>query len=105
MKIDVEYWTDVQRLSKVGTMQYDISVLRAILRLSRHRRSVDHASLALRVEGDDADVRGALRRLEASGLIVRTAESARLTMAGLAIGVASRQQRPSRKVTRVRKAA
>lgn len=87
-------------------MQYDISVLRAILRLSRHRRSVDQASLVLRVEGDDADVRGALRRLESEGLVLRTADITHLTMMGLAVGVALRAQAHNRRASlRVRKAA
>jgi RIO-like serine/threonine protein kinase len=107
MKIDATYWTDVQRLFSVLSMHYDISVLRAILRLSRHRRSVDQASLALRVEGEASELRAALRRLEAGGLIVRTADTARLTMVGLAVGVASLRQRPNRRRTaaRIRTAA
>ena len=87
-------------------MQYDISVLRAILRLSRHRRSVDQASLVLRVEGEDADVRDALRRLESQGLVVRSSDTTRLTMMGLAVGVAMRAQGHKRRASlRVRKAA
>lgn len=105
-EIDVTYWTDVQSLFSVSFMQYDISVLRAILRLSRHRRTVDQASLVLRVEGDDANVRGALRRLESQGLIVRSADTTRLTMMGLAVGLASRAHaHKCRASLRTRKAA
>ena len=83
-------------------MHYDITVLRAILRLSRHRRHVDEASISLRVEGEDADLRNALRRLEKRGLVARQAAQARLTMEGLAVAVASLPAR--RKATAARRA-
>lgn len=89
-------------------MQYDILVLRAILRLSRHRRSVDVASLTLRVpeEGGEPALRNALRRLETQGLAVREQDRARLTMMGLAVAVASLPSHKRSSVPhRVRRAA
>ena len=70
-------------------MGYDISVLRAILRLARRRLGADLEQISLRVTGEGGDVRSAVRRLERAGLVARTNDTVRLTMAGLAVAVAS----------------
>ena len=67
----------------------DLAVLRALARLSRMRKVVDCEALALRAGGSLEDVRGALGRLSREQLVDRSATSARLTMAGLAVAVAS----------------
>ncbi|MGO8999579.1 MAG: hypothetical protein ACLQVI_40150 [Polyangiaceae bacterium] len=67
----------------------DLAVLRALARLSRMRKVVDCEALALRAGGSLEDVRGALGRLSREQLVDRNATSARLTMAGLAVAVAS----------------
>jgi RIO-like serine/threonine protein kinase len=80
----------------------DLTVLRALARLSRMRKVVDCEALALRAGGSLEDVRGALGRLSRAELVDRTA-GARLTMAGLAVAVASgaaaqqRHARPARR--------
>jgi RIO-like serine/threonine protein kinase len=66
----------------------DLTVLRALARLSRMRKVVDCEALALRAGGSLEDVRGALGRLSRAELVDRRA-GARLTMAGLAVAVAS----------------
>jgi hypothetical protein len=66
----------------------DFMVLRALARLSRMRRAVDCEALALRAGGSIEDVRGALGRLSRANLVDRSAE-VRLTLAGLAVAVAS----------------
>jgi RIO-like serine/threonine protein kinase len=66
----------------------DLTVLRALARLSRMRKAVDCEALALRAGGSVEDVRGALGRLARADLVARSAEP-RLTLAGLALAVAS----------------
>jgi RIO-like serine/threonine protein kinase len=66
----------------------DLTVLRALARLSRMRKVVDCEALALRAGGSLEEVRGALGRLSREQLVDRTA-GPRLTMAGLAVAVAS----------------
>jgi predicted transcriptional regulator len=90
-------------------MGYDISVLRAILRLARRRLGADLQEIGLRVTGSEPEVRAAIRRLERAGLIeAATGGSAsgavRLTMAGLTVAVASLPQRalPSKAVIKPR---
>lgn len=70
-------------------MSYDLSVLRAVLRLSRRNRAVTVDELLLRVGGDVADVRAALRALVASDLVQSTPRGPALTLTGLAVAVAS----------------
>ncbi len=71
-------------------MDYEHSILRALLRLSRRRAQADMQSLLDRVGGGAADLRDALRRLESSGFVLRRADSdMRLTLPGLAVAVAS----------------
>ena len=68
--------------------QLRIAVLRAALRCSRHRREVSREALLLRVDCSDAELDAALRQLARDGL-VRSPSDARLTMAGLAVAVAT----------------
>jgi Mn-dependent DtxR family transcriptional regulator len=74
----------------VRTMSYDLSILRAMLRLARRREAADVEALELRVGGDPSEVRASLRRLAAGGYVERLgATGARLTMEGLAVAVAT----------------
>ena len=68
--------------------QLRITVLRAALRCSRHRREVSREALLMRVDCSDSELDAALVQLAADGL-VRSATDARLTMAGLAVAVAT----------------
>jgi len=69
-------------------MRIELAVLRAMLRVARRREGADEEALALRVGGTRAEVRAAIRRLEAGGLVERRgAVPPRLTMAGLALAV------------------
>jgi RIO-like serine/threonine protein kinase len=69
----------------------DLTVLRAIARLSRKGMGSDLSALAVRAGGSLEDVRGALGRLSRAQLVDRSdaRKGVRLTMAGLAIAVAS----------------
>ena len=70
-------------------MNVDTEVLRAMLRLARRCEDATEEAIAVRIGGDDASVRAALRRLDAQGVVERRGERApRLTMAGLAVAVA-----------------
>jgi len=98
-------------------MHNDPIVLRAMLRLARRRVAVDAAAhghlllLFARASGTDgtgldadgfaaAELRASLRRRERAGLVVRTGdESARLTLAGLAVAAAA-SARPARATPR-----
>ena len=66
----------------------DLTVLRALARLSRMRKAVNGEALALRAGGSVEEVRGALGRLSRAGLVERSATGVRLTMGGLAMAVA-----------------
>ncbi|HEX7663849.1 MAG TPA: hypothetical protein VF407_05040 [Polyangiaceae bacterium] len=71
-------------------MEYEHSILRALLRLARRRAVADGTDLMDRVGGTQAELRDALRRLEASGFVDRRSDTdVRLTMPGFAIAVAS----------------
>jgi hypothetical protein len=74
-------------------MSYEIDVLRALARLQRRRLGVDEAALAMRVGGDRARVRCALRVLARAELVENTKVGVRLTMAGLVVAVAMRPAR------------
>jgi RIO-like serine/threonine protein kinase len=69
----------------------DLTVLRALARLSRMRKAVDCEALALRAGASVEEVRGALGRLSRADLVDRAA-TPRLTLSGLAIAVASGAQ-------------
>jgi hypothetical protein len=89
----------------------DLTVLRALARLSRMRKAVDCEALAVRAGGSHDDVRAALGRLSraslvdgadgASALGGRSTPDVRLTLAGLAVAVASGGQ-VARQATRAR---
>jgi Mn-dependent DtxR family transcriptional regulator len=87
-------------------MSIEATVLRAMLRVARRREAADEEALAARV-GDPAEVRDAIRRLDAAGLVERRGRAApRLTMAGLAVAVgllpiaASQNRRSARRSSR-----
>ena len=83
-------------------MSIEAAVLRAMLRVARRCEATDEEALALRVGDEKASVRGALRRLDAAGLVERRiGRSPRLTMAGLAVAVGL-LPRGSKKPARVR---
>jgi hypothetical protein len=84
-------------------MNTDAMVLRAMLRLARRRDATDEVAIGLRVPGSAWEVRQSLRRLARGGLVEWTrAGTPRLSMAGLAVAVATlppraaRGRRPSR---------
>jgi hypothetical protein len=96
--------------STVRPMDYDISVLRAIVRLSRPSRSGRHAAnpeaLLERVPGRASDLRASLRRLSRAGLVHTTPTNVSLTLIGLAIAVSTMPSRaPSRPILRPARAA
>jgi hypothetical protein len=81
-------------------MNYEHSILRALLRLARRRSTADAGRLLDRVGGTTAELRDAIRRLEADGFVARlTEENVRLTMPGLAVAVASIAGRRRAKAT------
>jgi Mn-dependent DtxR family transcriptional regulator len=68
---------------------FDVTVLRAMLRLARRCQDADDGEIAIRVCRPPHAVRAAVRRLDGLGLVEHRARSApRLTMAGLALAVA-----------------
>ena len=72
-------------------MHKDTRILGAMLRLARKREAARIEALVDRVGGTRAEVRSALRLLEAQGLVERLdADAARLTFVGFAIAVATR---------------
>ncbi len=98
-EIDATNWMPVQYLNYVLNMHSDLTVLRAILRCSRHRRRADMPALAARVALTPRRLRAALGRLERAGLLLLRGDEARLTLVGLAVAVASidagRKRRPA----------
>ena len=81
-------------------MNYEHSILRALLRLARRRSAADIGRLLDRVGGTTAELRDALRRLETGGFVDRRAEdNVRLTLPGLAVAVASIAGRRRTKAT------
>lgn len=86
-------------------MSIEVMVLGAMLRLARARREADLGALALRVGSSEGEVRAALRRLDARGLVERRLSlPPRLTFEGFAVAVALLPARPSR-MPRLRAAA
>jgi len=88
-------------------MSIEATVLRAMLRVARRREAADEEALAARVGDPPAEVRDAIRRLDAAGLLERRGQGApRLTMAGLAVAVGllpvgvPRSKRSSRRSSR-----
>lgn len=70
-------------------MSYELEILRAMVRLARRRSPASREQLVLRVGGTGSHLRAALRALSQADLVVRTASGVRLTMSGLAVGLAS----------------
>jgi len=68
--------------------QLRIAVLRAALRCARHRRPVSREALLVRVDCTEPELDEALSALSREGL-VRSPRDARLTLAGLAVAVAT----------------
>jgi DNA-binding IclR family transcriptional regulator len=73
----------------MASMSTEIAVLRALLRLSRRRTPATITDLLDRVGGDALDVQRALASLARAQLVQRSGESARLSLAGLAVAVAA----------------
>jgi len=70
-------------------MSTEIAVLRALLRLSRRRTPATFADLLERACADASDLQRALASLARAQLVQRSGESARLSLAGLAVAVAA----------------
>ncbi|MBL8607060.1 MAG: hypothetical protein JNL38_07060 [Myxococcales bacterium] len=71
-------------------MHSDLSLLRALARVSRKRLTPQLPALVARSGGDAADVLAALARLENKGLVARRGpDDVRLTFLGLAAALAS----------------
>lgn len=71
-------------------MHSDLSLLRALARVSRKRLAPQLPALVARSGGDAADVLAALARLEGKGLVARRGpDDVRLTFLGLAAALAS----------------
>jgi Mn-dependent DtxR family transcriptional regulator len=77
-------------------MNLDAMVLRAMLRLARRREAAVEEALAVRVGGSPGDVRAAVRRLSARGLVDGDGALPRLTMEGLVLAVALLPARTTR---------
>ena len=87
-------------------MSIDITVLKAILRLSRRREAADEDALVLRSGASPGSVRASLRRLETLGLVEQRVErGSRLTMQGLAAAVALLPVQAARKAKATRRAS
>jgi RIO-like serine/threonine protein kinase len=80
-------------------MSTEIAVLRALLRLSRRSGPATLEALVASVREDAREVQTALATLARQQLVLRTGETTRLTMSGLAVAVAAAaQSRASAKV-------
>ena len=73
----------------MASMSTEIAVLRALLRLSRRATPATFTELLDRVGGDAIEVQRALASLARAQLVQRSGESARLSLAGLAVAVAA----------------
>ena len=76
----------------MASMSTEIAVLRALLQLSRSSGRAAPATLedlVTRVREDARDVQHALASLARAQLVLRSGETARLSMAGLAVAVAA----------------
>jgi hypothetical protein len=76
----------------MASMSTEIAVLRALLRLSRRRAPATLDDLVMRVRENARDVQHALASLARAQLVLRSGETARLSMAGLAVAVAATAQ-------------
>jgi DNA-binding IclR family transcriptional regulator len=70
-------------------MSPEILVLRALLRLARRRTPPTLAQIVDRVDATEAEIQRALARLARAGLVQRTAGGLQLSLAGLAVAVAT----------------
>jgi len=77
-------------------MSYDLSVLRALVRLVRSGNVPETDALCRAAGGSHDDVRAALARLVAGGLVDRTPRRIAPTMSGLCVAVASAAARRRR---------
>ena len=77
-------------------MSYNLSILRALVRVSRRKGGVDLDALLVRAGGHRSDARAAIASLERQGLALRTSRGPRVTLAGLAVALASKSRAPAR---------
>src|SRR5258708_4964503 len=90
----------------MASMRTEIAVLHALLRLSRRRRPATLDDLLDRVGGDPAAITRALATLARAQLVQRSGESARLSLAGLAVACAAvANARRAKTVARPRRSA
>ncbi|MBX3187393.1 MAG: hypothetical protein KF819_10280 [Labilithrix sp.] len=81
-------------------MSTEIAVLRVLLLLSRRRSAPTLADLVHRVGADPVDIRRALGSLARAELVQRSGESVRLSLAGLAVALASKQPKRTARTAR-----
>ncbi len=81
-------------------MNPEISILRVLLRISRRRSSMTLGEILLRSGVDRDTAHRALASLARSGLVHRTPEGPRLTLAGFTIAVATAAVLPTKKPSR-----
>jgi DNA-binding IclR family transcriptional regulator len=88
-------------------MRFDVMILRAMLRLARRRQGAELGALQERVGGTRAQIRAGVRRLERAGLVFRdrSTESARLTLEGFAVALATIAAKVEPRATAPRRAA
>ena len=73
----------------MASMSTEIALLRALLRLSRRAAPASFTELLFRIGGDASEVRRGLASLARAHLVQRSGETARLSLAGLAVAVAA----------------
>ncbi len=76
----------------MALMSTEIAVLRALFRLSQRRAPATLQELVARVGHDASDVQRSLASLARAQLVLRSGETARLSLAGLAVAVATTAQ-------------
>jgi hypothetical protein len=76
----------------MASMSTEIAVLRALLRISRRRPVPTLQDLVASVREDAGDVERALASLARAQLVMRSGETARLSMSGLVVAVAALAQ-------------
>ena len=90
-------------LNIIASMKTEVAVLRALLTLSRAKRSttaVTVADLTKYVRESEREVEAALATLACDGLVLRRAETTSLSLAGLAVAVsaAARAKEETRRI-------
>lgn len=73
----------------MASMSTEIAVLRALLRFSRRRAPATLQELVSHVREDLGEVQQALASLARAQLVLRSGETARLSLPGLAVAVAA----------------